>query len=75
MKIEMRTFKCGRAGGSYANLGAGRPGGLRGTESPVANLSAVGQGDYGGQRPVCHICNAVFVKNLWDVCSQYCVCI
>jgi hypothetical protein len=38
MKNEMRIFKCGRAGGSYANLGAGRPGGLRGAEPPVPYL-------------------------------------
>jgi hypothetical protein len=69
----MRTFKCGRAGGSYANLGAGRPGGLRGTESPVANLSAVGQGAYGGQSPLCRIYNVGVVKNLSDVCNRCCV--
>jgi len=50
-----KTFKCGRAGGSYANL------------------SAVGQGAYGGQSPLCRICSAVFVKNLWDVCNLCCV--
>jgi hypothetical protein len=40
LKIEMRTFKSGRAVSSFF---CGR------------------------------ICNAVFVKNLWDVCNQYCV--